>query len=178
MAAKSISARLSDSFGNSSTTAALIVTVDTTSSTAVATVTALSPDTGSSNSDFVTSAGSQTVSGSYTRTLGSGEVIQVSADGGSTWVTAGTVDTVNHTWSASGGDAVCQRHGAVGSHDRPRRQHHRRHGPQLYAGCGGAGGAIGTRSHCGLGQRRVKQRQHHQHRGGDVCRKRRKPVRR
>ena len=96
---KSVSARLSDSFGNSSTTAALIVTLDTTAPSAVATVTALSSDTGSSNSDFVTSSSSQTVSGSYAGTLGAGEVIQVSADGGTSWVTA---NAASGTWSASG----------------------------------------------------------------------------
>jgi len=41
----------------------------------------------SSATDFVTSVASQTVSGSYSGTLGAGESIQVSADGGTTWVT-------------------------------------------------------------------------------------------
>src|SRR5262249_2209946 len=51
---KQISAQLTDSFGNSSTTAALIVTLDTTAPTAVAAVTALGSDSGSSSSDFIT----------------------------------------------------------------------------------------------------------------------------
>src|SRR5439155_951892 len=72
-----------------------------TAPTAVASVTALSTDSGTA-SDFITNVASQTVSGTYTGTLNSGETIQVSADGGAAWVTAGTVDTVNHTWSASG----------------------------------------------------------------------------
>ncbi|MDN4983836.1 Ig-like domain-containing protein [Bradyrhizobium sp. WYCCWR 13022] len=98
---KQISAQLSDSFGNSSTTAALIVTVDTTVPSAVATVTALGADSGSSSIDFVTNVASQTVSGTYTGSLGSGETIQVSADGGTTWVTA-IANTSNNTWSAAG----------------------------------------------------------------------------
>ena len=49
--------------------------------------------------DFITSVALQTVSGTFTGALGAGEKIQVSADGGATWVdaTAGS-----GTWSASG----------------------------------------------------------------------------
>src|SRR5439155_208510 len=67
--------------------------------TAVSTVTSLSADTGVSSSDFITSTASQTVSGTYAGTLGVVEVIQVSADGGGTWVTA---SASGGTWSASG----------------------------------------------------------------------------
>src|SRR5207245_23471 len=74
-------------------------TLDTIAPTAAATVTALSADTGSSGTDFVTSTASQTISGSYTGTLGSGETIQVSADGGTTWLTA---SAGSGTFSASG----------------------------------------------------------------------------
>src|SRR5207245_718026 len=74
-------------------------TLDTIAPTAAATVTALSADTGSSGTDFITSTASQTISGSYTGTLGSGETIQVSADGGTTWVTA---SVGSGTFSASG----------------------------------------------------------------------------
>jgi hypothetical protein len=78
-----------------------VITVDTVAPTAVATIGGLSADNGSSSSDFITNSATQTVSGSYTGTLGAGESIQVSANGGSTWVTA-TADAVNHTWSAAG----------------------------------------------------------------------------
>ena len=98
----SLSVRTIDPAGNTTAGTSHSYTLDQTAPTAVATVTALSSDTGSSGSDFITSTASQTVSGTYTGTLGSGELIQVSANGGSTWVTAGTVDTVNHIWSASG----------------------------------------------------------------------------
>ena len=66
--------------------------------TAVATVTALSADTGTPG-DFITTIASQTVSGTFTGTLGTGETIQVSADGGTTWVNA---TTSGSTWSAAG----------------------------------------------------------------------------
>ena len=62
---------------------------------AVGAVTGLSQDTGTPG-DFITSVASQTVSGTYTGTLETGDVIQVSANG-STWVgaTAGA-----GTWTA------------------------------------------------------------------------------
>ena len=67
---------------------------------AVATVTALSEDSGTAG-DFLTNVDSQTVSGTYTGTLNTGETIQVSADGGTTWVNA-AADSATHSWSASG----------------------------------------------------------------------------
>ncbi|HKU04837.1 MAG TPA: Ig-like domain-containing protein, partial [Bradyrhizobium sp.] len=78
--------RVVDTAGNIGNTASQAVTIDTTAPTAVATVTALSSDTGTAG-DFITSVSSQTVSGTYAGTLGSGEKIQVSADG-STWIDA------------------------------------------------------------------------------------------
>ena len=87
-----------DAADNVGTTASQAITIDTTAPAAVATVTALSADTGT-DGDFITSAASQTVSGTYTDTLGNGELIQVSADGGANWVDA-TVGA--GTWSASG----------------------------------------------------------------------------
>ena len=67
---------------------------------AVATVTMLSDDSGIAG-DFITNVETQTVSGTYTGTLNSGETIQVSADGGTTWVNAAT-DSATHSWSAGG----------------------------------------------------------------------------
>ena len=61
-------------------------------------MTALSADTGTAG-DFITSVAAQTVSGTFTGTLAAGEKIQVSADGGTTWVDA---IPVGSTWSASG----------------------------------------------------------------------------
>ncbi|WLI11244.1 MULTISPECIES: cadherin-like domain-containing protein [Pseudomonas] len=66
---------------------------------AVATVTALSDDSGTAG-DFITNFETQTVSGTYTGILNSGETIQVSADGGTTWVNA-AADSATHSWIAS-----------------------------------------------------------------------------
>ncbi|WGS19721.1 Ig-like domain-containing protein [Bradyrhizobium sp. ISRA463] len=96
---KSVTATATDAAGNtSSASSAFSFSVDTIAPTATATVTALSSDSGSSSSDFITNVASQTVSGTFTGTLGPGEKIQVSADG-STWVdaTAGS-----STFTASG----------------------------------------------------------------------------
>src|SRR5207302_514055 len=73
-------------------------TLNTTAPGAVDAVTALSADTGTSGSDFITMTASQTVSGTLGGTLNAGETVEVSADG-STWVTATIIDS---SWSASG----------------------------------------------------------------------------
>src|SRR5262249_13265863 len=73
--------------------------IDTTAPSAVATVTAIDSDAGTSGSDFVTNVASQTVSGTFTSSLGAGETIQVSANGGTTWVDA---TPSGSTFSASG----------------------------------------------------------------------------
>lgn len=72
-------------------------TLDTVAPSAVATVVALSADTGAPG-DFVTSVASQTVSGTFSATLGAGEKIQVSIDG-TTWIDAAAGAG---TWSANG----------------------------------------------------------------------------
>jgi hypothetical protein len=95
-------AKITDAESNvSSASGSYTVTIDTSPPTAVATVTAISADTGTSTTDFITKTSSQTVSGTYTGTLATGESIMVSADGGATWVSA-TANATNHTWSASG----------------------------------------------------------------------------
>src|SRR6185369_13495584 len=91
---------VTDLAGNASTTAnAQTIIVDATPPSAVATVTALSADTGTAG-DFITSVALQTVSGTFTSALASGEKIQVSADGGTTWIDA-TVGP-GSSWTASG----------------------------------------------------------------------------
>ena len=82
----------------SNASSAFTVTIDTVAPTATATVTALSADTGTSGSDFITRTAAQTISGTFTGTLGTGETIQVSADG-TTWVNA---TTSGSTFTASG----------------------------------------------------------------------------
>ena len=65
----------------------------------VTTVTALSADTGASSSDFITSIALQTVTGTFSGALRTGDVIQVSADNGAHWVNA---IVSGSTWSAAG----------------------------------------------------------------------------
>src|SRR6185369_11485518 len=96
-AAGTLSVRSIDTAGNTAAGSGHSYTLDQTAPSAVATVTALSADTGTAG-DFITSVAAQTVSGSYSGTLGAGERIQVSANG-ITWIdaTAGA-----GAWSASG----------------------------------------------------------------------------
>jgi VCBS repeat-containing protein len=61
----------------------------------------LSSDTGRSVTDFVTSTAAQTISGTLSAPLGSGEVVQVSLDNGSTWRTAVTSEGLSN-WSMAG----------------------------------------------------------------------------
>src|SRR5207248_3607 len=67
--------------------------------TAVATVTAIGADTGSSASDYITSTASQTVSGTFTGTLDPDKSSQNSTDRTTTYATA---TPSGSTWSASG----------------------------------------------------------------------------
>ncbi|MFJ4441816.1 beta strand repeat-containing protein [Pseudomonas sp. NPDC089422] len=87
-----------DSFGNSATGVGSQLQLDTLSPTAVATVTLLSDDTGLAG-DFITHIRNQAVNGSYTDVLHDGEKIQVTADGGNTWIDA-SVFPETHAWSA------------------------------------------------------------------------------
>src|SRR5207249_8908883 len=96
-----LTARITDVAGNhSGASSGFTVTENTTTAppSAVATVIALSADTGSSPSDFITNTASQTVSGTYTGTLGVGDKIQVSVDG-NTWLDA---SASGGTWTVSG----------------------------------------------------------------------------
>ncbi len=130
---KQISARLSDGLGNSSTTGALSVTLDTTAPAETLAITAIASDTGSSSSDFITSDTTLTVSGTN-GALSAGEKIQVSSDGGTTWtdvIQNGTSWSLVDTTSASvelylsGAD---RRHRRQYRHCRQPGRHHRHHG--------------------------------------------------
>ncbi|MFA5915496.1 MAG: Ig-like domain-containing protein, partial [Burkholderiales bacterium] len=65
----------------------------------VTAIIALSADTGASNSDFITNQALQMVTGTFSGTLRASDHIQVSADGGASWVNA---SVSGHSWSASG----------------------------------------------------------------------------
>ena len=81
-----LSVRTIDTAGNTTAGTGHSYTLDQSAPAAVATVTAISADSGTAG-DFITNAASQTVSGTFTGALGAGEKIQVSADG-TTWVDA------------------------------------------------------------------------------------------
>ena len=143
--AGTLSVQTIDTAGNTTAGTGHAYTLDTTAPTAVGTVTALSQDTGTSNTDFITDVASQTVSGTYTGTLGTGETIQVSANGGTTWVTA-TVNTSQPHLVGERRDAVERHRHAVSADDRHGWQHHGRHRPRLHPRHHGAdGGGYGHR---------------------------------
>ncbi len=92
--------RVVDAAGNVGASAHQQVTVDTVAPDAAITVTVdnITVDTGFDNNDFLTSSTSYTLHGTLGEELGAGEFVQVSMDGGSTWVYA----TVSGTqWSYS-----------------------------------------------------------------------------
>ncbi|SFH80285.1 Ig-like domain-containing protein [Enterobacter sp. NFIX59] len=92
--------RVVDAAGNVGASAHQQVTVDTVAPDAAITVTVdnITVDTGFDNNDFLTSSTSYTLHGTLGAALGAGEYVQVSMDGGTTWVYA----TVSGTqWSYS-----------------------------------------------------------------------------
>ena len=92
-----VTARLTDAVGNASAnSSATSVTVDTVAPTAAVAITAIATDSGTSSNDYVTSDTTLTVSGMH-GLLGPGEKVQVSSDGGASWVDA-TTSTAS-TWS-------------------------------------------------------------------------------
>ena len=96
---KQISAQFSDLAGNSSTTGALSVTLDTTAPAETLAITAIASDSGSSSSDFITNDTTLT-SPAPTGPL-AGEKIQVSSDGGATWTDV--VQNTSTSWSLTDG---------------------------------------------------------------------------
>ncbi|WP_163068052.1 Ig-like domain-containing protein, partial [Acinetobacter baylyi] len=73
------------------------LTVDLTAPTATASLVSITQDTGSSSSDFVTSDNTLVFNLSTTGTLATGEYVQISLDGGTTWVNA--VKGSDNSWS-------------------------------------------------------------------------------
>ena len=59
------------------------------------------PTTGSSATDFVTNVATQTISGTLSGPLGAGDVVKVSLDNGTTWLTA-TAAAGGTTFSLAG----------------------------------------------------------------------------
>ena len=75
-----------DVFGNAGSSAnSPNYTIDTLAPSNTISVINLTPDTGLSTSDFITKTSAQTISGSVSSNLASGEVVKISLDGGVVW---------------------------------------------------------------------------------------------
>ncbi|SMD10829.1 autotransporter-associated beta strand repeat-containing protein [Fulvimarina manganoxydans] len=77
------------------------IAIDTTAPTTTIAAASFSADTGSSDKDFVTQTANQTISGTLSANLASGEKVQVSLDDGKTWATA-ACDIAQKNWSLVG----------------------------------------------------------------------------
>jgi hypothetical protein len=81
------------------------ITIETTPVAAAPTTTissaALSLDTGVSGSDFITNTAAQTISGTLSANLASGENVEVSYDGGSNWSNATSYSVGSSSWSTT-----------------------------------------------------------------------------
>ncbi|MDK9606673.1 Ig-like domain-containing protein [Lelliottia sp. V104_15] len=88
--------RVVDQAGNVGATTSQAVTVDTQSPQYGITIDSISDDTGQSTSDFITMDTTLTVNGSLGSALASDERVQISLDGGNTWIDA---SVTNQRWS-------------------------------------------------------------------------------
>ncbi|MES2050058.1 MAG: DUF4214 domain-containing protein [Pseudomonadota bacterium] len=100
-ASDTLKVRVTDTAGNSGTTASQAYVLDTTAPATTIATTAFSADTGTSGTDFNTKTTAQTISGTASANLVAGEIVEVSTDNGSTWSTA-TSSVGANTWSLAG----------------------------------------------------------------------------
>ena len=99
--AHTLTAKATDAAGNVSVASSgLAITIDTTAPTTTVATKTFSADTGTS-ADFVTNTTSQTISGTLSANVASGEIVEVSLDNGATWTTA-TTTVGQSTWSLAG----------------------------------------------------------------------------
>lgn len=99
---RNVSVTATDNAGNTTTRADTSnVTVDNVAPTTTIATKAFSNDTGSSSTDFITSNTAQTISGTLSANLASGESVLVSLDNGSTWAAA-TATVGQSTWLLAG----------------------------------------------------------------------------
>ncbi len=100
-ASNTLKVRVSDAVGNGGTALSQAYVLDTTAPTTTIATAALSADTGTSSTDFVTKTAAQTISGTLSANMVPSEFVEVSLDNGSTWTTVTTSVGAN-TWSLSG----------------------------------------------------------------------------
>ncbi|MCD1124875.1 Ig-like domain-containing protein [Jinshanibacter sp. LJY008] len=79
-----------------------IVTVDTSVSDAKITITGISEDSGSVNSDFITNDNTLLINGTLDKTLLADEWVEITLDGGNTWTRAASVTGTNWTVDLQG----------------------------------------------------------------------------
>ncbi|MBJ9275764.1 Ig-like domain-containing protein [Citrobacter amalonaticus] len=93
--------RVIDAAGNVGTVVSQTVVVDTTPpAVTLISVDSITQDSGHSTSDFITSDNQLTVQGSLNAPLASGEHVQISLDGGNTWI---DVSVSGQTWTYADG---------------------------------------------------------------------------
>ncbi|WP_034294232.1 Ig-like domain-containing protein [Herbaspirillum sp. RV1423] len=93
--------KVQDAAGNDGTATSHAYTLDTTAPATSVASAAFSNDSGTSASDFITSTAAQTVSGTLSANLASGETVYVSLNNGATW-TAATAAVGANTWTLAG----------------------------------------------------------------------------
>ncbi|MEG2264951.1 MAG: Ig-like domain-containing protein, partial [Acinetobacter sp.] len=92
-----VQARVIDVVGNTGIISSQTVVIDTQASSVVSTLTAITEDTGMVG-DFSTNDNSLELTGSLSAPLAAGDQVQISLNGGKTWLEA-TVDPATNTWS-------------------------------------------------------------------------------
>ena len=90
--------KVTDMAGNDSSLSFQNYTLDITAPTTSVATASFSADTGTSSTDFITKTAAQTISGTLSANLASGESVYVSLDNGSTW-SAATATVGQNTWS-------------------------------------------------------------------------------
>ena len=93
--------KVTDAAGNDGAVSGQTYVLDTTAPSVTVATAAFSADTGTSSTDFITKTAAQTISGTLSANLSSGETVDVSLDNGSTW-TAAAATVGQNTWSLSG----------------------------------------------------------------------------
>ena len=93
--------KVTDAAGNDSSLSFQNYTLDTTAPTTSVATASFSADTGTSATDFITKTAAQTISGTLSANLASGESVYVSLDNGATWAAASATVGQN-TWSLAG----------------------------------------------------------------------------
>ncbi|MEC7503190.1 MAG: Ig-like domain-containing protein, partial [Candidatus Thermoplasmatota archaeon] len=80
-----VTADVSDTAGNAATQASILASQDTADPTTTISSIDISADTGSSATDFITKTAAQTITATLSASLASGETLQISVNGGSSW---------------------------------------------------------------------------------------------